>query len=112
MTSEEISNKYPISRQSIQYRAKMLGIKSKPKVKRYFEPEEIEQILNYEYKKHVIDLRSLHKNKIEIIELYLSSKNNSCSQIAKALNLKYTYVSNVVNEWLNNDKTITVASKL
>ena len=33
-------------------------------------------------------------------------------QIATALNLKYDYVSRVVNEWFENDKTITVASKI
>ena len=112
MTSVEISRKYPISRQSIQYRAKMLGIKSTKRVTRFFTPEEVDKIVNYEYKKHNIDTRAYHKNKIQIIELYLSSKNNSCKEIATALNLKYDYVSRVVNEWFENDKTITVASEI
>lgn len=109
MTSDEISRNNYISRGSVNYRAKKIGIKSIPRVKKYFDKEEVEQILNYKPKKHIIDLRSLRENKIEIIELYLSCKNNSCSQIAKSLNLKYPYVSNVINEWLNNNKIITVA---
>lgn len=112
MTAVEITQKYPISRQAIQYRAKMLGIKSTKRFTRYFTEDEIDAIVNYEYKKHNIDTRAYHENKIQIIEMYLSSKNNSCKEIATALNLKYDYVSRVVNEWLKNDKTITVASKI
>lgn len=112
MTSVEISRKYPISRQSIQYRAKMLGIKSTKGVRRIFTPEEVDKIVNYTYKKHNIDTRAFHENKIQIIEMYLSSKNNSCKEIATALNINWHYVSIVVNEWLKNDKTITVASKI
>ena len=112
MTSVEISRKYPISRQSIQYRAKMLGIKSTKRVTRFFTPEEVDKIVNYTYKKHNIDTRAFHENKIQIIEMYLNSKNNSCTQIADTLNLSWHYVSRVVNEWLENDKTITVASKI
>ena len=112
MTSVEISRKYPISRQSIQYRAKVLGIKSTPKTRRFFTEDEIKAIVNYEYRKHAIDLRAIHENKIQIIEIQLSSKNNSCTQIADTLNVSWHYVSRVVNEWLKNDKTITIASKL
>ena len=112
MTAVEITQKYPISRQAIQYRAVILGIKSTKRFTRYFTEAEIDAIVNYEYKKHNIDTRAFHENKIQIIEMYLSSKNNSCKEIATALNLKYDYVSRVVNEWLKNDKTITVASKI
>ena len=112
MTAVEITQKYPISRQAIQYRAVILGIKSTKRFTRYFTEDEIDAIVNYEYKKHNIDTRAFHENKIQIIEMYLSSKNNSCKEIATALNLKYDYVSRVVNEWLKNDKTITVASKI
>ena len=112
MTAVEITQKYPISRQAIQYRAKMLGIKSTKRFTRYFTEDEIDAIVNYEYKKHNIDTRAFHENKIQIIEMYLNSKNNSCTQIADTLNLSWHYVSRVVNEWLKNDKTITVASKL
>ena len=112
MTAVEITQKYPISRQAIQYRAVILGIKSTKRFTRYFTPEEVDKIVNYTYKKHNIDTRAFHENKIQIIEMYLSSKNNSCKEIATALNLKYDYVSRVVDEWLKNDKTITVASKI
>jgi len=33
-------------------------------------------------------------------------------KIAERLNLKHAYVNTVVNEWFENDKTITVMSKL
>ena len=112
MTAVEITQKYPISRQAIQYRAVILGIKSTKRFTRYFTEDEVDAIVNYTYKKHNIDTRAFHENKIQIIEMYLSSKNNSCKEIATALNLKYDYVSRVVNEWLKNDKTITVASKI
>ena len=112
MTAVEITQKYPISRQAIQYRAVILGIKSTKRFTRYFTEDEIDAIVNYKYKKHNIDTRAYHENKIQIIEMYLSSKNNSCKEIATALNLKYDYVSRVVNEWFENDKTITVASKI
>jgi transposase len=57
-------------------------------------------------------LQKFSSKKIRIIEFYLTYKNNNCQEIAKMMGVSYWFVSNTVNEWLENNKTIIVASKL
>jgi predicted transcriptional regulator len=53
-----------------------------------------------------------NRKKISIIDFYLTHNHNTCYEIAKKMGITYWYVSNTITEYLNNDKTITVASKL
>lgn len=112
MTSAEISKKYFLTRSTIIYRAKKSNINSEPKKKRIYTDEEVNSIVNYQNKKHISKQRGYNKNKIDIIEMYLNSKYNSCTYIADSLNLSWHYVSRIINEWLENDNTITVISDL
>lgn len=112
MTANDISNRYNLTRGTIMYRAKKIGIKVKPKTKKIFTEEEVEEIINYQYCPRPINIKSYQKNKIDIIELYLLIDNNTSTYIASLLNLKSHYVSKIINEYLTNQNSITVASKL
>ena len=111
MTSLEISKKYYLTRSTIQHRTAKLGLITEPKKNKYYTDEEVEQVVNF-LKKPYLNTRFTNKNKIEIIDLFLTLKDNSCPNIAEYLGLNWSYVSEVVNEWIENDKTIIVASKL
>lgn len=67
------------------------------------------------YRKKYKDRRSAtsrySKEKITIIELFLSQKNNSCIEIAKQTSQNLSFVSDTINEYLKT-KTITVESKI
>lgn len=58
------------------------------------------------------ELKKFSPKKIKIIDFYLTHKNNNCQEIAKMMGVSYWFVSNTVNEWFDNDKTIIVASKI
>lgn len=112
MTSAEIGEKYFLSRSTIRYRANALNIKSEAKRKRYFTEDEVYKIVKYQNKKHISKARGFKANKIDIIEMYLNSKINTCTYISEKLNVSWHYVSRVITEWLENEHTITVISKL
>jgi hypothetical protein len=50
--------------------------------------------------------------KIMIIDFFLTHKNNSSVEISEKMGVPVWHVNKVINEWLDNDKTITVASKI
>lgn len=112
MTAIDISNTYNLTKGTIMYRAKKIGIKVKPKTKKIFTEEDVEKIINYQYCPRPINIKSYQKNKIDIIELYLLIDNNTSAYIASLLSLKKHYVSKVITEYLTNQNTITVISNL
>lgn len=61
------------------------------------------------------DIRKYKKysnKKINVIDFYLTHPNNNAHLIAIKLSLDYRFVSDTISEWLENNRTITVVSKL
>lgn len=61
------------------------------------------------------DIRNYKKysnKKINVIDFYLTHPNNNTHLIAIKLSLDYRFVSDTITEWLENNRTITVVSKL
>ena len=50
--------------------------------------------------------------RLAIIELFMQTPYNGANEIAKAINVPVNQVHDAINEWLANDKTITVKSKM
>ena len=75
--------------------------------------EQIEKIIHYQSnrKQRKSASNRFSKDKITIIELFLTQKNNSCVRIAKQTSQNLSFVSDTVNEYLKT-KTITVESKM
>ena len=63
-------------------------------------------------------VKELHKllkysrKKITIIEYFLTHSNNSTKEIAQEMGVSDWFVSNTITEWDENDRIITVASKI
>jgi hypothetical protein len=110
----QVCHQTNLSDQTIFDRIKMLGIKPTKIKKRFFlNDDQIEEIKNFSpYYKDIRKFKKYSKMKIKIIDCFLQNKENSSSQIAKDLNLDIHFVNSTINEWLENDKTIIVASKL
>lgn len=62
--------------------------------------------------KQLHELLKFSPKKIAIIDFYLTHHNNNAVEIAEKMGVSYWFVSNTINEWFDNDKTITIASKL
>lgn len=79
----------------------------------YWTDEQIQKIAFYKTpkkpKKNAIN--KFAKEKIQIIELFLSLKNNSCVEIAKQTNQNLTFVNYTINEFIKT-KHIVVESKI
>jgi DNA-binding transcriptional regulator LsrR (DeoR family) len=63
-------------------------------------------------KKELHQLLKYSRKKITIIEYFLTHRNNSSKEIAQEMGVSEWFVSNTISEWAENDRTITVASKL
>ena len=63
-------------------------------------------------KKQLHQINKYSSKKIEIMELYLTNQNNNCKEIAEKMGISFWFVSDTINEFFNNENTITVASKL
>ena len=50
--------------------------------------------------------------RLTIIELFTKSPYNGANEIAQAINVPVNQVHDAINEWLANDRTITVKSKM
>lgn len=111
MTSKEISATYHLSQQTIQWRTKAVGLRTQKGKRKHYTEEEVKKVVYYE-KKPYLNTRFTNKNKIQIIEMYLKNTDNIQVKIAEELNLNDHYINRVINEWIENDKTITVKSKL
>jgi len=79
----------------------------------YWTKTQLEQIEQYrkKYKTRINTTNRFSKEKITIVELFLSSKNNSCSEIARQTGKSRSFVNTAINEYLKT-KTITVESKM
>ena len=63
-------------------------------------------------KKELHQLLKYSRKKITIIDYFLSHRNNSSKEIAQEMGISEWFVSNTISEWAENDRTVTVASKL
>ena len=63
-------------------------------------------------KKELHQLLKYSRKKITIIEYFLTHRNNSTKEIAQEMGVSEWFVSNTISEWAENERTITVASKL
>jgi hypothetical protein len=108
MIASQLAVKYELHIKTITNRFKALGVETK--MFRKYNKNEIDLLLNYKGKKRGVK-KINSPNKIDIIELFLSSPDNRDLFIARKLNLNLIYVSVVIREYLKN-KTITVESKL
>ena len=62
--------------------------------------------------KELHQLFKCSRKKITIIEYFLTHRNNSTKEIAQEMGISKWFVSNTISEWAENDRIITVASKL
>ena len=62
--------------------------------------------------KELHQLFKYSRKKITIIEYFLAHRNNSTKEIAKEMGISEWFVSNTISEWSENDRIITVASKI
>lgn len=62
--------------------------------------------------KELHQLFKYSRKKITIIEYFLTHRNNSTKEIAQEMGISKWFVSNTISEWAENDRIITVASKL
>jgi len=107
----DASRKLNLSKTVVNYRALVLGFNRFQGQKRILNDTEIEEIRKF---KNRDDLRLVQKyspKKINVIDFYLTHKNNSCVEIAKKMGVPVYFVSTTVNEWFE-DNTIIVASKI
>lgn len=111
-TTLEASRELKLSIQRINAISLILGFNRFSKRKRILNDLEVEQIRNFNNNN---DLRNKHKyspKKINVIDFYLTHRNNSCVEIANKMEVSIHFVSTTVNEWLENNSIITVASKI
>lgn len=62
--------------------------------------------------KKLHELLKYSPKKIAVIDFYLTHHNNNSSEIAQKMGTSYWFVNNTITEWLENNRTITVASKI
>lgn len=116
---EEVAEICKVSPSAIRARIISLGIQSDRIKKRgsplKLTPEEVDIIeykgLNPSKKSFNFNSELYSRKKIFVIECFLRFKNNSTKEIARHLDIKESYVSRVVNEYLENNSTILVRSR-
>jgi len=107
----EIAEQYNITSCGVRFRAKQLGIKSIQKGHQYWYTEkEADQIGSYKRKKS--EKRIAPKDMFTVIELFLWMDNNTCKNISEASGVPIQTVSYIIDDYLKNDKTIVVSSKM
>ena len=116
-TVKDIAEYCNIDKTTITHRMKVLGIvkdnRRSGKVL-YFDEEEFESIINFK-KSHYKRLYSsliYSKKKIYIIEYFLSNKDNSSPEIASYFDVPESFVNATLTEYLENNSTILVGSKI
>lgn len=116
-TVKDIAEYCNIDKTTITHRMKVLGIikenRRSGKVL-YFDEEEFESIVNFK-KSHYKRLYSslmYSKKKIYIIEYFLSNKDNSSPEIASYFDVPESFINSTLTEYLENNSTILVGSKI
>ena len=113
ISTKEVSKILNVSGQTILNRTKKL--KLRPKLvnkKNYYSEEQIEKLNNYNYIPNIYKLKKYSSAKINIIDFFLINPHNSVKEIADKMDLKEMQVTTTINEYLQNNRTIIVASKL
>ena len=108
--SAEASSFLKIPRETINFRANKLQIRRFENGKRFYNESELESIKNFNKRN---DLRLNPKyspKKTKMIEFYLD--NRTTKDISEILEIKESLVIRCINEWIKNDFSINVASKL
>lgn len=106
----EASEILKLPRTTINFRSNKLELRRFEKGKRFFIENDIELIRNFNKRN---DLRLNPKyspKKIKMIEFYLNDKTTN--DISEILEIKESLVFRCVNEWMKNDLSIIVASKI
>ena len=109
-STSEVSVFLKIPRETINHRANELGIRRFEKNKRFFNEDELKRIKDFKKRN---DLRLNPKyspKKIKMIEFYLN--NRTTKDISEILEIKESLVLRCINEWIKNDFSINVASKI
>ena len=101
-----------VSKTVVNYRAMKLGFNRFEGQKRILNDTEIEQIRTFKNRDDLTLLNKFSPKKIMIVEFFLMYRNNNCSEISEKLGLKESFVSTTIDEYLFNDNTIIVASKI
>lgn len=83
----------------------------KIKNRRLYDLEELEQLIKLRGKKPT-KKKNLTRTKIFIIECFLNDKDNTAPRIANKLNLNISFVNSTIDEYLKNDNSIFVESKI
>lgn len=113
MTIQQISKKINLNEATVRKRLKKLNLFVNVPGFIY----SVETVLSVSYRKHFfikrpyIPSKNSH-NKLKVLELYLTNPDNRVNTIAKSLNFTYNFCDKAINEYLTNNKTITVESKI
>ena len=116
-TIKDIAEYCNIDKTTITHRMKVLGIvkdnRRSGKVL-YFDEEEFESIINFKKSpsKRLYSSLMYSKKKIYIIEYFLSNKSNSSPEIASYFDVPESFVNSTLTEYLENNSTIIVGSKI
>ena len=111
MTRIEISRKYKIIPQTLDYRIKnVFGTINKF---HNFRENEIEMIVYMEKYKRVYKpkLHRYHEDSLKIVEYFLNNKHNSIDTISSELKVPRYYVIKIINHFLK-EKEIILESKM
>ena len=123
MTTKEIINNYystkevakllKVTEQTVLNRTKKIKLLPRlVKKKKYYSDEQIEKLKKHKSITDISKLKKYSSVKINIIDFFLTHHNNSAGEISNKMELTEKYVSDTITEYLNNNNTITVISKL
>lgn len=111
--TKEVSKLLRVTEQTVLNRTKAQNLRSKlVKKKRYYSEIQVEKIKNYKPIKDISKLKKYSSIKINIIDFFLTHYNNSSGEIANKMELTEKFVTDTLTEYLDNNNTITVISKL
>jgi hypothetical protein len=106
-----ISNALKTSPQVIVSRARRLGVGTLVRKKFWFNEEEVTELENFK-RSYNNKNSKYNKQKIHIIDFFLTHKTNTSIDIAHSLDLSLSRVNTTLNEYLNNNNCIIVESKI
>lgn len=109
--TKEISVSLNISQQVVVSRARRLGVGTLMRKKLWFNEEEVTELENFK-KSYNNQNSKYNKQKIHIIDFFLTHRTNTSIDIAHSLDLSLSRVNTTLNEYLNNNNCIIVESKI
>lgn len=112
MTTQQVATKLNLTESVINYRCRKLNIDNFVGKKRVFNDYQISKIKKIRSKQRIKEDRKFSKEKIHIVDFFIQCKNKNLVEISSKMGLNYTFVSNTISEYLKNNKTITVQSKM